>query len=341
MIQFTWPLLLWLLPMALVLHRILPPANRNVAALYGPVLAQRLEPIELTNSSWRPRRARQLLLLILWSLLVLAASGPHWIGEPVALPSAGRDLLLAVDLSESMLQEDMGRGARSIDRLSAVKQVLGEFVHRRIGDRIGLIVFGSQAYVQTPLTFDRDTLYQQLVEAQSGFAGPRTAIGDAIGLAVKRLRKRPAESRVLILLTDGRNNSGEVEPSQAAELAAREGIRIHTVGVGAEEMLVPGLLGRRRVNPSADLDEELLRAIAERTGGEYFRARDPGELERIYATLDRLEPVEQDPEMLRPQRSLMHWPLGLAIVMSALFGLRLCLPNARTLPYSDSIEEAR
>jgi len=206
--------------------------------------------------------------------------------------------------------------------LSVVKQVVGDFVVRRESDRLGLVLFGSQAYLQAPLTFDRSTVNTLLQEAQLGFAGEKTAIGDAIGLAVKRLRLRPESSRVLILLTDGANTSGEVSPLKAAELAKQEHIKIYTVGVGASEMTVPGLFGSnfgaRRINPSVDLDETTLKTIAESTGGRYFRARNPEELNNIYAILDTLEPVEQNDEVFRPVRSLFYWPLALAFISSLL-----------------------
>ena len=162
----------------------------------------------------------------------------------------------------------------------------------------------------------------QFFEAQLGFAGRETAIGDAIGLAVKRLRDRPAESRVLILLTDGAHNAGEVEPFDAARLAADNGVKIHTIGIGSDKLVVPGLFGSsfgsQVVNPSRDLDERSLRQIANMTGGSYFRARDPAELVNIYELLDALEPVEQEAQSYRPRKSLLHLPLGVALALSLL-----------------------
>ena len=191
----------------------------------------------------------------------------------------------------------------------------GEFIQGRRGDRVGLILFGSRAYLQTPLTFDTETTALLLDEAEIGLAGRETAIGDAIGLAVKRLRNDAANDRVLILLTDGANTSGEVEPLQATEFAAREDMTIYTVGVGADEMLIRDFFGQRLVNPSADLDEDTLTAIAERTGGAYFRARDAEALEQIYQRLDELEPVESDQETVRPVDELFYWPLSAALII--------------------------
>ncbi|MEP5763826.1 MAG: VWA domain-containing protein [Halieaceae bacterium] len=325
MIELLWPLALALLPLPWLVWRLWPPAATQAAALRAPFfqtwrqLHEQATPGR-SHSNW----LALLLLCITWLALVLALARPTWIGEPVTLPASGRDLLMAVDLSGSMQVQDMMVGQNQVTRIDAVKRVLGDFIERRRGDRIGLILFGTNAYVQAPLTFDTNTVQRFLLEAQLGFAGRETAVGDAIGLAVKRLRERPAESRVLILLTDGANNAGEVQPRDAARLAADNDIKIHTIGIGADKMLVPGLFGSsfgsRTVNPSEDLDEDTLRDIARQTGGNYFRARDPAELVNIYQLLDALEPVEQDAESFRPQRSLFHLPLAIAFVSSLLLG---------------------
>uniref|UniRef100_UPI003568433A VWA domain-containing protein n=1 Tax=Spongiibacter sp. TaxID=2024860 RepID=UPI003568433A len=254
---------------------------------------------------------------LLWLSLLVAASGPQWVGAPQALPASGRDLMLAVDISGSMAQQDMKIQGNALPRITVVKAVVNEFVRQRQGDKLGLILFGSQAYIQSPLSFDLHTLGILMDEAQVGFAGKQTAIGDAIGFAIKRLRKRPENSRVIVLLTDGADTASTLPPLEAAAVAQREHIRIYTIGVGATEMELPGLfgsrLGARKINPSADLDEKTLREIAHRTGGEYFRARDTAELQSAYAAIAALEPVEQEQQHIRPRRSLLHWPLLIAI----------------------------
>ena len=260
-------------------------------------------------------------MILAWLLLVASATRPQFIGEPIELPSSGRDLLLAVDISGSMGTEDMELGNQMVTRLAAVKQVVGDFVERRRGDRLGLILFGTQAYLQTPLTFDRNTVRELLDETPLGIAGGKTAIGDAIGLAVKKLKDRPAENRVLVLLTDGVNNVGEVSPLQAAKLANLEGIRIYTIGFGADELMVSGLLFNRRINPSADLDDDTLTEIARLTGGIYQRARSTDELREIYAALDELEPIELEQEVFRPVKSLYFWPLSAAVLISLLLAI--------------------
>ena len=319
MINFLWPWAVAFLPLPLLVYFLVPAASRTDAALQVPfyVVASHYEG----DSSFNQRRTllRRIILMLMWLCLILAATRPQYIGDPIELPTSGRDLLLAVDISGSMGYEDMELAGRTVTRLMVVKDVVGEFVARRQGDRLGLILFGSQAYLQTPLTFDRFTVRSLLQETPLGIAGQKTAIGDAIGLAVKRLQDRPAENRVLVLLTDGVNTVGEVEPLQAAKLAAQEGIRIYTIGFGAEELVVPGFFSNRRINPSAELDSETLTEIAQLTGGIFQRARSSGELKQIYAALDKLEPIEQDHEIYRPVKSLYYWPLMLVTLLSLLY----------------------
>jgi len=312
MIQFAWPWAFVLVPLPWLVYRFCTPAlAAEQAALWVPGLA----PFACARHQQGRRRSRwQLpLALLCWLLLVGATARPQWLGEPIELPVSGRDLMLAVDLSGSMQTEDFRLGNSTVDRLTALKAVAGEFIQRRVGDRLGLILFGDQPYVQVPLTFDRQTVRQLLNEAALGLAGERTAIGDAIGLAVKRLQGDGAR-QILILLTDGANTAGQLAPLKAAELAAREQLKIYTIGIGADRMEVGGFFFNQTINPSADLDEKTLTAIAEQTGGRYFRARDTKQLAEIYAELDRLEPVERDHDVYRPISELYPWPLGAALV---------------------------
>lgn len=321
MIEFLWPMAALFLPLPIIVYFLAPKAQRQEPALQVPFYSDAAS-FEGNTTGGRTRSLlRRMTLVLIWCALVLAATRPQWIGEPISLPTSGRDLLLAVDISGSMGTEDMELAGAMTTRLAVVKSVVGDFVERRKGDRLGLILFGTRAYLQTPLTFDRNTVQTLLTETPLGIAGGKTAIGDAIGLAVKRLQERPAENRVLVLLTDGVNNVGEVDPVQAAKLAAQEGIRIYTVGFGAEEMVVPGFLFQRKVNPSAELDIETLTEIANLTGGLFQRARTTEELNRIYEALDELEPIEQDQETYRPVRSLYWYPLALSLVLSMLYAL--------------------
>lgn len=330
MLSFEYPQLFLLLPLPLLAWRLLPPARRRSLALWAPFF-ESWEPLqERGQAPGRPGPAVVGTLAVIWLLLLTAASRPSWLGDAIQQQVSGREMLLAVDLSESMTIEDMELNGQPMARIDAVKAVVSDFVLRRQGDKLGLVLFGSKAYHHVPLTFDLATLRTLLLEAQPGFAGKYTAIGDAIGLAVKRLVERPESSRVVVLLTDGANTAGSIEPLRAAELAATAGIRIYTIGVGANEMVVPGLfgtsLGARRVNPSADLDEETLREIARITGGRYFRAANTPELEGIYRMLDRLEPTGSDAMSFRPQTSLAHWPLAVALALSALLAVSRLLP---------------
>jgi len=320
MIEFLWPWLFALLPLPALVRWWRRRVESPQPALTVPdVGAWRIEDSGAATSHRDRRASFNLLLLVLaWCALVTASARPQWTGEPVALPVTGRDLILAVDISGSMGTEDMEHAGNYVDRLTVVKAVIKAFLDRRAGDRVGLILFGTSAYLQAPLTFDITTVQTLLTEAPIGIAGGKTNIGDAIGLAVKRLRSRPASSRIMILLTDGASNSGELQPVKAAELAAETGVRIYTIGVGATEMRLPGLFGRfgsRIVNPSAELDEETLEKIADLTGGSFYRAQNPAELAQIYAVIDSLEPVEQDPETFRPVQVLFMWPLGLSLVL--------------------------
>ena len=236
------------------------------------------------------------------------------------------DLLLAVDVSGSMDHDDMQWEGEDIQRLALVKKLFGDFIEDRRGDRIGLILFGSRAYLQSPLTFDRHTVRTWLDEALINIAGPQTAIGDAIGLAVKRLRQRPADSRVLVLITDGANNGGEIEPKVAARLAAEQKVKIYTIGIGSDPQQ-SGIMGMLGLNPGVDLDEATLIDIAEQTGGAYFRARTSEELQRIEETLDQLEPAAQLPTRARPAKALYPWPLAAALLVSLLLVARELWPQ--------------
>jgi len=330
MLTILWPWAWLLLPLPLFVYFGLPSAGRQgEAALRVPFYQEVGSLVPAHRESGRTSPGWLLLLAVIWISLVAAVSRPQWVGDPVALPAMGRDLLLGVDISGSMSTEDMVSGGRQISRLGLVKQVAGEFINRRIGDRVGLLLFGTTAYLQTPLTFDRQTVKTLLNEAMIGFAGPQTSLGDAIGLAIKHLRERPAQSRVLILLTDGTNTSGSVAPLNAAGLAAQTGVKIYTIGIGAEEMVVRTLFGNQRVNPAADLDEDTLEKIAATTGGRYFRARNPEELAKIYQEIDRLEPVEQESELYRPVRALYYLPLALALFLSFLMALGLATGHYR------------
>ena len=328
MLEWAWPWLFALLPLPWLVARILPAARLpGSAALRLPFT---LSGLEAASSATPVPHWRAVLALLVWLLLITAAARPQWLGDAQALPRSGRDLLLAVDASGSMSNQDMEIGGRAVSRYGAVKAIAGDFIHRRVGDRIGLIVFGSQAYLLTPLTFDRATVLKQLDDSAVGLPGRETAIGDAVGLAVKRLRERPPDHRVLILLTDGVNDAGELDPYKSIDLAVAEHVKIYTIGIGAEALRVDGFFGSQIVNPSADLDARLLTGMAQKTGGHFYRARDTADLAQIYREIDRLEPAADAQQQFRPVDELFYWPLSAALLI-ALFAALRGVPLPRTL----------
>lgn len=328
-LSLLWPWALAILPLPVLFRLIFPRAKKTSdAALRVPDLSDYQLGDKLSYTS-RKSQWPLLLYSLAWLCLVIAAARPQWTGEPVELPVSGRDLLLAIDISKSMdlpIRHNMG----SVSRITATKAVASAFIEKRVGDRIGLILFGDQAYVQSPLTFDRTTVNILLQEAVTGLAGQATAIGDAIGLAVKRLTKNSAvnrnnasttggirrnisEERVLILLTDGVSNRGEITPLKAAELAAKKNLKIHTIGIGNRN--------------SRELDEKTLRSVARITGGQYFRAYNTSDLQKIYELLDKLEPVEKDIRSYRPIKALFYIPLTASFILAALLVLFLYVPQ--------------
>lgn len=323
--SLAWPWALLALPLPFLCRALLPEARGLAeAGLRVPnvdsfaTLRDRSGKEHLSN--WR-----FWIATLAWLLLVLAAARPERIGDELDVPVAGRNLMLAVDLSGSMEQKDFELGGRKVDRLTATKAVASDFIARREGDRIGLILFGDRSYLQVPLTLDRETVNVLLMEAYIGLAGEKTAIGDAITLAVRRIHEKEEEEgdQVLVLLTDGANTAGVVQPVKAAELAQQVGLRIYTIGIGAERMEVSSIIGgRRAINPSADLDEETLTKIANLTGGRYFRATDTKTLQDIYKLVDELEPVEEPESGFRPIKSYYFVPLGIAVL---LVGLMCCV----------------
>lgn len=318
MIDFAWPYVFLLLPLPWVVYQFFPPGRLHESAPLRVPELNDFSPFQhtLSASSLKPK---YIFAFLIWLLLLTAAARPQWAGEIVEIPQSGRDLMIAVDLSGSMQIQDFELKGKYIDRLTALKAVASDFIERRKGDRIGLILFGTHAYLQTPLTFDIATVKQLLREAAVGLAGNETAIGDAIGLAVKQLRDSPQASRVLVLLTDGINNAGELTPEKAAEIAAHENLKIHTVAIGAKEIPVQTIFGIRHMQPSGEIDEKALKMVAEKTGGKYFRAYNTNELAQIYQEIDRLEYSERGNQYYRPTDEIYYWPLLFALIGFALW----------------------
>jgi Ca-activated chloride channel family protein len=312
--EFAWPWALLALPLPLLARWVLPPRRGGSAALRVPWGA-RLDPIAAAGGHALRGAGAGMLAWLAWALLCVAAARPQALGPPQVPPQAGRELMLAVDLSGSMAEEDMELGGRLVDRLTAAKAVLADFLDRRAGDRVGLIVFGQRAYVLAPVTQDLGTVRAQLSASTVALAGRETAIGDAIGLAVKRMRGEDRDddgTDVLVLLTDGVNTAGVLEPRKAAELARDAGIRVHTIAFGGEGGAL-SLFGFQLPGGGEEIDEATLQAIAETTGGEFFRARDTASLAGIYGQIDRIEPMPRPGRAVRPRIERYPAPLAAAL----------------------------
>lgn len=315
MFEFTYVWLFLLLPLPLIARYFLSAQKRSYTEVWIP-LAQ---GITQQQSEQQTKQLSAFIPWIIWLLLLSALAKPIWYGEPIRLQQESRDMIISLDLSGSMQEEDMPLNGNTVDRLTLVKDLLNDFIEARQGDRLGLILFADHAYLQTPLTFDLKTIKEMVSETEHGLVGKKTAIGEAIALSIKRFVENKNEQRVLILLSDGANNSGVIEPFQAAKQAAKNNITIYTIGIGADEMVRKSFWGNQRVNPSADLDEKTLTEIANLTGGQYFRARNQDELENIYKKLNLLEPIENDFLEFRPEKNLFYWPLSMAIFMLFIF----------------------
>lgn len=317
-----WPWALAALPLPWLVRRLAPPAPPVGAALRVPFFTA------VQGLAARPTRRWPAVALLAWALLVLAAAQPQWLRQPELIPTSGRDLMLVVDISGSMRAMDFGSDNDPLDRLAVVKRVAGDFLSRRTGDRLGLILFGGRPALRAPLTHDRATVRALLEEAEIGLAGEHTALGDAVGLALKTLRGHPADSRVIVLLTDGVSNAGSIGPRQAAGLAAKEGVRLYTVGMGSDESFAPNPLGAWSAKASRDFNREVLEDMARLTGGAYLHALDRAGLEDAYRRIDALEPGLGEELREYVALNLYLWPLAAALGLSVLLGVRASRPRA-------------
>lgn len=312
---FLWPFVFLLLPLPYLAWRFLKPVDPGLGGSLKVPFFQALHARAGQGTTAPKTRWWKLVMMsLIWALMVTGLARPALVGSPVPIPVEGRDIMMAIDLSGSMRENDFAVNGRPTTRLGVVKEAADDFIARRAGDRVGLVLFSDRAYLQAPLTFDRLAVRDLLDEAQVGLTGQKTAIGDAIAVSVKRLKDRPEDGRVLVLLTDGANNEGVMDPQKAADLAKELGIRIYTIGVGSRG--------------SRELDEGTLRRIAATTGGDYFRATDVRGLAQIYRAIDQLEPVTGDPIHVRPEIALYYWPAGAALGLSGLFALILALQAA-------------
>lgn len=312
MLQFDLPLAFLLLPLPLLLYWLAPAYRDQGEAVRAPFFQRLVRltgarpsagAVVLTKNRWQRTNA-----LFGWVMVVTALAAPQWAGPPIVREESARDLLLIVDLSGSMEADDFtGDDGGTLSRLDAVKEVLEDFISRRASDRLGLAVFGSAAYPQVPFTSDHDAVESLLQELQPRMAGPQTMIGDAIGLAVRLFEPSTSENKVVIILTDGNDTGSQMPVGKAAEIAAEDGIVIHTIAMGDPET----------VGEEA-LDLDVLRNISRTTRGRFFLALDRGALDDIYAELDRIEPTLVKTVSYRPKRSLFHYPLSLVVFTTLL-----------------------
>lgn len=313
MLHFAWPWFALLLPLPWLIRRFVPAASQTQSGALRVPFFQNIQQLQQQTSSGAVSRTKLIVMSIVWSLLVVAVMRPQWLGDPVPLPRQGRNIILAVDISGSMQIPDMTLKGKQATRLDVVKAVASKFIQRRKGDRLGLILFGTRAYLQTPLTFDRKTVQALLNDTTIGLAGRRTAVGDATGLAIKRLREQDVKNRILILLTDGASNAGILQPKQAAELAAKNDVRIYTIGIGNDRYAVKTVFGPQLLTLNSDLDVKTLQQMAQTTQGLFFRAKDTKSLEKVYAKIDAVEPIQVDKSVFRPVQALYPWPLAFAL----------------------------
>ncbi len=338
MINFAWPWLLLALPLPLLMYRLPAKTKAGVATLKMPTI---IENVGGSATTAKKQHIPLILLSLIWLLFVLAGSRPQWLGDAVNIPTESREMMIAVDLSGSMKAEDMRLNGDLVNRLEMLKVVLGDFIERRVGDRLGLILFGDDAYMQTPMTYDRKTVKQMLDESVIGLVGTQTAIGDAVTLATKRFAEKEVSNRILLLVTDGRNTAGKITPDEALELAVNNNITIYTIGIGAGESAQNTLFRSQAISRIGnigsassfrDLDEKLLTEMADKTGGKYFLAESAEDMEEIYLLLDQLEPVEQEQQKMRPVSAMFYWPLSLALLISFGYILWLTLAPKFTKP---------
>ena len=312
MLELAHPLALLALPLPVLVWWLLPPHRERVSALRVPFFDEIVAAAGARAQSGAVvvarRRIQMLGAILVWILLVVALARPEWVGEPIVRSEAARDVMLAIDLSGSMDYRDFpGEDGTLLRRFDAVQRVVERFVAARESDRIGLIVFGDRAYLQLPFTRDLVTARELVALMDVGMAGPRTAIGDAIGLSIKSFETSDVDERLMILLTDGNDTASKMTPINAAGIAALNGVEVYTIGVGD-----PEARGEDRV------DFATLDAIAERTGGRFYDAADEPSLEAVYRRIDELTAADVRTTSWRPRRSMVHWPAGAALIVALL-----------------------
>lgn len=324
MFELTLPWILTLLPLPLLLWYILPKAENKLSVALKIPFFNDLTTVAAKEKHCSNNPAKISLFFLIWTLLLLALANPRWVGDPISLSRKGHHIMMALDLSPSMAVEDMPLNGHFVSRLDVVKRAAKEFVQHRVNDKVGLILFGERAYLQTPFTFDTQSILERIDDASAGLAGKSTSLGDALGLAIKHLQHVPEQGRVMILLTDGANNSGALSPLKAAELAYQDKIKIYTIGLGANANSNDFNGMFLSMNAAADLDEGTLKLIAAKTKGRYFRATDLRSLQSIYQAINAMETVTQSAATIQPKQDYYPWPLSLAWILLMYFLVKQC-----------------
>lgn len=319
MLAFEYPWLFAILPLPILVWWLFPPYRERKAGVRMPFFEQIATATGRTPGPgsvvMRTNWLQKFLAPVAWALLVATLARPVWVEDPIQKIQSARDILLAVDISQSMQANDFrDQAGRRLNRLVEVKNVIDDFITRRKGDRIGLVVFGGAAYPQAPFTLDHEAVREILAEVQVGMAGPQTMIGDAIGLGIKMFEKSKAKDKVVIILTDGNDTASKMPPKEAAKIAKQHGITIHSIGIGD-----PRATGEEKV------DLEALKNISSITGGRFFRAEDRQQLEDIYKTLDKITLQNFETLSYRPKRPLFHWPLAAVTVAVLAYHLVMLL----------------
>lgn len=325
--HFANPQAAWLLLLPLVVYFMFPAIKKTYGdALKVPFLAdiKQIQSVSGKGISFKPvvfSAIKIFLLALVWVLMVLALCRPQLVGKPIPVKNEGREILLVVDISNSMSEEDFQYKNKMYSRLTAVKNVIDNFIDKRTSDRIGLVLFGTQAYLQAPLTYDKQSVKEILWNADAGMAGNSTSIGDAVGVALKNLAESEGkpENKVIILLTDGENNDGSLSLPQAIALAKEEGVKIYTIGAGRDSENFFGGLFSIPVNTG--LDEESLQALAEETKGNYFRAKDVNSLFQIYNEIDKLEPMTSEGRYVQEVKELYPYAAAMALILFMILAL--------------------
>jgi Ca-activated chloride channel family protein len=322
--EFAYIWIFWLAPLPLLIILLIPSVKKRRNALAAPFFDRLVKASSQKPSKGvsipRRRIPAFIVLVLVWLSVLAALASPQLVGEPEQRIKTARSMMIAIDISGSMTTSDWKIDGKRVSRWEAVKSVMEEFIQRREGDRLGLVFFGTQAYLQAPFTQDLKVVNQMLKEVEVGMAGQKTALGNAIGRSIELFENDSVDKKVLILLTDGVDSGSEINPVQAARTAAMDSIIIYAIGMGDPDA---GLF---------DLDERTLKLMASETGGKYFRAINRDELENVYSTIDELEPIEYEDESYRPVQLLYFWPLslafGLAVIYQLLAGL-IALINRR------------